>query len=137
MKRVATSLIVGVVLVASVVGTAFAHTYVADTWVTINKDPRGVTNVGAKVFIYGKLHSPRPMCRSWEWVHLMRVVPGSPPDRSIDRDRTNSDGNYRFVRSPQNDLTVYVKFFGSFRTRDGHSHRCLSSRSPSQEINVN
>lgn len=135
MKRVAASVILGVVLLTTVaVDTAAAHTYVAETWLTIHKEPRGITNAGAKVYVFGKLHSPRPMCRSWEWVHLMKVLPG--PDASLQRVRTNSDGNYRFVRRPQGDLTVYVKFFGSFRPSTGHSHRCLSSRSPSRVLDV-
>jgi hypothetical protein len=136
MKRVTASVIVGFLLLTTVlVSAAIAHTYVAETSLTIHKEPRGITDAGEKLFIFGKLRSPRPACRVNEWVKLMRVRPG--PDRAIGRDRTGSDGNYRFVLHPVRDLTVYAKFFGSFRNPVGHSHRCLSSRSDNQVINVN
>ena len=135
MKRVAASVTVGVFLLTSVaVGAAIAHTYVAETSLTIHKEPRGVTESGEKVFIFGRLRSARPACRVFEWVKLMRVRPG--PDRAMERDRTDSEGNYRFVLHPLIDQTVYAKFFGSFKDPIGHSHRCLSSRSENQSINV-
>jgi len=136
MKRIGASVVVGVLLLTTVlVGAAIAHTYVAETTLTIHKEPRGVTPAGAKLFIFGRLRSARPACRVNEWVKLMRVRPG--PDRAIERDRTDSEGNYRFVLHPLADQTVYAKFFGAFRSpSDGHSHRCLSSRSKNQPINV-
>ena len=135
MKRITSSAIVGVLLVTTcLVSAVIAHTYVAETSLTIHKEPRGVTEAGAKIFVFGKLRSPRPACRVNEWVKLMRVRPG--PDRAMGRDRTSSEGNYRFVLHPVRDLTVYAKFFGSFRDPVGHSHRCLSSRSDNQTINV-
>jgi len=135
MKRVTAGVIAGTLLVTTVlVTTAIAHTYVAETSLTIHKEPRGITEAGAKLFIFGRLRSARPACRVNEWVKLMRVRPG--PDRAMERDRTDSEGNYRFVLHPLRDQTVYVKFFGSFRNPSGHSHRCLSSRSQNQFINV-
>ena len=135
MNRVTAGILAGTFLVTTVlVGTSIAHTYVAETSLTIHKEPRGVTEAGTKLFIFGKLRSARPACRANEWVKLMRVRPG--PDRAMERDKTNSEGNYRFVLHPLRDQTVYVKFFGSFRDPIGHSHRCLSSRSENQPINV-
>ena len=135
MKRVTAGVIAGTLFVTTVlVSTALAHTYVAETTLTIHKEPRGVTEVGAKVFVFGRLRSARPAGRVFEWVKLMRVRPG--PDRAMERDRTDSEGNYRFVLHPLRDQTVYAKFFGSFRDPSGHSHRCLSSRSENQFINV-
>jgi len=135
MNRVTAGVIAGTLLVTTVlVGTTIAHTYVAETSLTIHKEPRGVTEAGEKIFIFGRLRSARPACRVFEWVKLMKVRPG--PDRSMERDRTDSEGNYRFVLHPLSDQVVYVKFFGSFRDPTGHSHRCLSSRSENQIINV-
>jgi hypothetical protein len=135
MKRVAASVTVGVFLFTTVVvGAAVAHTYVAETSLSIHKEPLGPTQAGAKVFIFGRLKSPRTACRSNRWVKLMRVVPG--PDNAMARDKTDGDGNYRFVRHPLRDQTVYVRFFGSFRSSIGHSHRCLSNRSRIRFIDI-
>jgi hypothetical protein len=135
MKRIAASVIVGVLLLTTVaVGAAIAHTYVAETALTIHKEPRGATESGAKLFIFGRLKSARPACKSNKLVNLMRVRPG--PDKILDRDRTDIDGNYRFVRHTLRDQTVYARFLGTFRSSVGHSHRCLSSRSRIQFINI-
>ena len=99
MNRVTAGVIAGTLLITTVlVGTAIAHTYVAETSLTIHKEPRGVTEAGEKIFIFGRLRSARPACRVFEWVKLMRVRPG--PDRAMERDRTDSEGNYRFVLHP-------------------------------------
>ena len=82
MKRITASVIVGVLLVTTcLVSAVIAHTYVAETSLTIHKEPRGVTEAGAKIFVFGKLRSPRLACRVNEWVKLMRVRPG--PDRAM------------------------------------------------------
>ena len=99
MNRVTAGILAGTLLVTTVlVGTSIAHTYVAETSLTIHKEPRGVTEAGTKLFIFGKLRSARPACRVNEWVKLMKVRPG--PDRAMERDKTNSEGNYRFVLHP-------------------------------------
>lgn len=135
MKRVAASVTVGVFIFTTVVvGAAVAHTYVAETSLSIHKEPLGPTQAGTKVFIFGRLKSPRTACRSNRWVKLMRVVPG--PDKAMARDKTDGDGNYRFVRRPLSDQTVYARFFGSFKSSIGHSHRCLSSRSRIRFIDI-
>jgi hypothetical protein len=135
MKRIAASVVVGIFLLTSVVvGVAVAHTYVAETSQSIHKAPHGVTPAGAKLFIFGRLKSPRQACKANEWVKLMAVRLG--PDKVLARDRTDRDGNFRFVRHPLVDQVVYTRFIGSFDQSPGHSHRCLSSRSRLQPINV-
>jgi hypothetical protein len=135
MKQLLASVVVGVfLLTAVVVDAAVAHTYVAETSLSIHKEPRGITQAGTKVFIFGRLKSARPACRFNEWVKLMKAVPG--PDKAIARDKTDGEGNYRFVLQPLRDQTVYARFLGSFNSSVGHSHRCLSSRSRIRWINV-
>ena len=135
MKRIATAAAIAAFVLATVLpGTALAHTFVASTSLTIHKVPVGITNPGATVIVYGKLRSPRPLCRNDMVVKLMRVRPG--PDRLLAKDRTDSEGEYIFVRHPRRDQHVYTRFSGFFQTSYGHSHRCLASRSASLFINV-
>jgi hypothetical protein len=135
MKRIAASVIDGVFLITTVVvGTAVAHTVVAGTSLTIHKAPRGPTNAGAKIVIFGRLRSARPACRSNKLVKLFRVRPGA--DRLLARDRTDLEGDYRFVRHPRRDQTVYTRFSGTLNSTYPHSHRCVKSRSINKFINT-
>jgi hypothetical protein len=134
-KRIAASVIVGIFILTTVaIGTAVAHTFVAETTLTIRKAPRGATNPGGKVIIYGRLKSANPSCRSNKLVRLMKVRPGA--DKILDVDRTDLEGDYRFVRHPGGDVTVYTRFLGTFNTSYGHSHQCLKDRSRNRFINV-
>jgi hypothetical protein len=135
MTRAVAGTIVGVFLLATLgIGAAVAHVFEADTTLTINKAPTGVTNAGATVVIFGKLKSPRPACRADKLIRLLRVRPG--PDRVLARDRTDDEGEYLFVRHPRRDQKVYTRFSGTFSSSYGHSHRCFGDRSPSIRINV-
>jgi hypothetical protein len=134
-KRIAASVIVGIFVLTTVaIGTAVAHTVVADTTLTIRKAPRGATNPGGKVIIFGRLKSARPACRSNKAVRLMKVRPGI--DKVLAVDRTDLEGDYRFVRHPGGDVTVYTRFLGTLNTSYGHSHQCLKDRSRNRFINV-
>jgi hypothetical protein len=134
-KRIAIGAAVAAFLLATVLpGTALAHTFVASTTLSIHKVPGGVTAPGATVIVYGKLRSARPLCRSDMVVKLMRVRPGA--DKLLARDRTDSEGEYIFVRHPLRDQHVYTRFSGFLQTSYGHSHRCLPSRSVNVFINV-
>jgi hypothetical protein len=135
MRRAVSGAIVGVFLLTTVaVGAAFAHTFAADTSLTIAKVPSGATQAGAKVVIYGRLRSANATCRSNKVVKLMRVRPG--PDKLLARDRTDAEGEYLFVRNPGRDQTVYTRFSGTFTSTYPHSHRCRSDRSRSLFVNV-
>ena len=135
MKRIAASVMVGIFLLATVaISTAVAHTVVSETTLSIRKAPRGATNPGGKVIIYGRLKSARPSCRSNKVVRLMKVRPGA--DKVLAADRTDLESDYRFVRHPGGDVTVYTRFSGTVRTSYGHFHRCLGDRSRNRVINV-
>ena len=135
MRRAVSGAIVGVFLLTTVgIGAAVAHTFAADTTLSIAKVPGGATQAGARVLVFGKLHSARPTCRADKVVKLMRVRPG--PDKVIARDRTDAEGEYLFVRNPARDQTVYTRFSGTLNTSYGHSHRCRSDRSGNLFVNV-
>jgi hypothetical protein len=135
MKRIAVGAAAAFFLLATVLpGTALAHNFVASTNLSIHKVPGGVTNRGATVIVYGKLGSARALCRDNMVVKLMKVRPGA--DRLLARDRTDSEGEYIFVRNPRRDQHVYTRFSGFFQTSYGHSHRCQASRSVSLFVNV-
>jgi hypothetical protein len=134
-KRIAMCAAVAAFLLATVLpGTALAHTFVASTSLTIHKVPGGVTNPGATVVVYGKLRSVRPLCRSDRVVKLMRARPGA--DQLLAKDRTDSEGEYIFIRHPRRDQHIYTRFSGFFQTSYGHSHRCRGSFSSILFVNV-
>lgn len=135
MKRAVTGTIVGVFLLTTLgIGAAVAHTFASNTSLTINKIPTSATRPGARVLIYGRLRSFRATCRANKVVKLIRVRPG--PDLVLARDTTDAEGEYRFVRRPSRDQTVYTRFAGTLRTSYGHSHRCRADRSTSLFVNI-
>jgi hypothetical protein len=135
MKRIALAAAAAALLLATILPDAsLAHTFAARTNLTIHKVPVGATDAGATIVVYGRLRSGRATCRSNKVVKLMKVRPG--PDRVLGRDRTDSEGEYLFVRKPFSDQTVYTRFSGTLQTSYGHSHRCRHSRSDNLFINV-
>jgi hypothetical protein len=133
-RHILVSAAVFVLLATVMPGTAVAHTFVADTSLTIHKAPTGATVSGETVVIYGKLLSPRLKCRFDKVVKLLRVRPGQ--DALLARDTTDREGEYLFVRTPKTDQRVYTRFSGSLDTSYGHSHRCRPSRSSTVFIDV-
>jgi hypothetical protein len=133
-RHILVSAAVFVLLAAVMPGTAVAHTFVADTSLTIHKAPTGATASGATVVIYGRLLSPRLKCRFDQVVKLLRVRPGR--DALLARDSTDREGEYIFVRTPQADQRVYTRFSGSVETSYGHSHTCRASRSSTLFVDV-
>lgn len=135
MKRAFTGTIIGILLLTTLgIGGAVAHTFASNTSLTINKLPTGATRPGARVIIYGRLRSFRATCRANKLVKLIRVRPG--PDLVLARDRTDNEGEYRFVRRPSRDQTVYTRFPGTFRSSYGHSHVCRGDRSANVFVNI-
>ena len=135
MKRAVTGTIIAMLLLTTLgSGAAVAHTTASNTSLTINKIPGGATRPGARVIIYGRLRSFRATCRANKVVKLIRVRPG--PNLVLARDRTDNEGEYRFVRRPSRDQTVYTKFAGTLRTSYGHSHRCRRDRSTNVFVNI-
>ena len=135
MKRAVTGAIIGVFLLTTLgIGAAVAHNFASNTSLTINKIPSGATRPGARVIIFGRLRSFRATCRANKVVKLIRVRPGA--DLVLARDRTDAEGEYRFVRTPSRDQTVYTRFAGTFRSSYGHSHRCRGDRSVNVFVNI-
>ncbi len=135
MKRVLASGVAATFLLVSILATsAMAHDFVANTTLTIHKSPVGETHPGHQVAIYGKLRSARHSCEVHKVVRLMKKRPGA--DVLLDRDRTDTEGDYSFLRRPRHDQTVYTRFRGTLHETYGHSHQCLPSRSSDLSINV-
>jgi hypothetical protein len=135
MKRIAFAAVAAVLLLATILpDTSLADIFAARTRLSINKVPAGATLAGATIVVYGRLRSGHATCRSNKVVKLMKVRPG--PDRLLGKDRTDSEGEYLFVRKPFADQTVYTRFSGTLQTSYLHSHRCRRSRSDNLFINV-
>ena len=135
MKRVLVGGIAASFLLVSImIGSAWAHTFTASTSLTIAKAPAHPTAPGHDVFIFGSLNSARHACVAHKVVRLMKKRPGI--DRLLARDRTDSEGDYSFLRNPTKDQTWYTRFPGSVVTTYGHSHTCLASRSADVHIKI-
>lgn len=131
--------IVGAALVALLAGgtiftgTAGAHSFVSEPRVTINKSPAGPVDSGDRVVIFGDVKG-RSFCTDGRRVTLFRSRPGA--NENIGSDRTDNDGEYRFVIRPQADGSFYVRIGPRRQTSYAHSHRCRRDRSPSVFVNV-
>src|SRR5206468_2632082 len=94
-RRVAISALgVALLMTASFVGLANAHTFDVSTSLTIDKVPDGSTSPGDRVMIVGKLKSSEEICRAGpmkdgkrvgQQIRLHRVKKG--PDPVVDTDR--------------------------------------------------
>jgi hypothetical protein len=127
------------VIVASASALAFAsvavaHTFFATPSLTIHKAPFGATSPGARVVVHGRIISGRSFCKVNRVVRLFRVRPG--PNRLLATDRSDSDGEYVFIRHPRRDQTVYTRIRARSSTSYGHSHNCAADRSRNRFINV-
>ena len=121
---------IGLVLAA----IAGAHIFTASPQLTIAKVPEGTTARGAKTIVYGRIVSSRSFCKANRRVRLFRVRPGL--DRFLGSDLTDREGEYRFVRRPRRDQTVYTVIVRRVSTSYGHSHICRADRSRNLRINV-
>lgn len=135
MKRLLASGVAATFLLVSImVGSAMAHDFTASTSLTIHKSPLGATNPGHDVVIFGKLQSSKHRCEVNKIVKLMKKRPG--PDKVLDRDRTDTEGDYSFLKNPTRDMTVYTRFSGTVVDTYAHHHECLPSRSANLFINI-
>jgi hypothetical protein len=127
------------VIVASASALAFAsvavaHTFFATPSLTIHKAPFGATSPGARVVVHGRIISGRSFCKANRVVRLFRVRPG--PNRLLATDRSDSEGEYRFIRHPRRDQRVYTRIRARSSSSYGHSHNCAADRSRNRFINV-
>ena len=102
MKRILVSGVAATFLLVSILASsASAHNFVANTSLTIHKSPTGDTHPGHDVVIFGKLRSGHHSCEVHKVVRLMKKRPG--PDKLLGRDRTDTEGDYSFLRNPTRD----------------------------------
>lgn len=135
MKRIL-ALLVSVGLSASllVAGVAWADVFENQPRVKIDRSPAGTVSPGERVVIFGKVKSGQDVCKAGREVQLMRRQPG--PDKLLETDVTDGDGEYRFVRRPRKDQTVYTRLARFFESSYGHSHECLRATSRDLFIDV-
>lgn len=138
MKRIVALLVtVGLsasLLVTGVAGIAWAHVFEKQPRVTIDRSPAGTVSPGERVVIFGKVKSGQDVCKVGRKIRLMLKRPG--PDKLLETDVTDGNGEYRFVRRPRKDQTVYTRLPRFFESSYGHSHECLRALSRDLSIDV-
>lgn len=115
-------------------GAAGAHVIDASTRVTIARVPGGKIDPGERVVVFGRLASAAATCRRRKMIELRERRPGDDP--VLASDRTDAEGEYRFVLRPRRDVSVYARFAGSFVSSYGHQHRCRGDNSRTIRIDV-
>jgi hypothetical protein len=115
--------------------TSLAHNVSIGTTVSRAKLPRGPVGPGQRVIVFGRVGAIDPTCNALVAVELLRRVPG--PDRVLEGDTTDSDGEYSFLRRPRGDQRLYVRFAGFQDVVTGHSHTCGGSASREILLRVN
>jgi hypothetical protein len=126
------SVLLGLVVILP--GPSSAHTVSVGTKVSKSKLPRGPVGPGQRVIIFGRVGAADTSCVAGVPVELIRRVPG--PDRVLQVDVTDSEGEYFFLRRPRTDQRVYVRFAGSHVVVTGHDHTCGGSVSPQFRLRV-
>lgn len=131
-KALLVAIVSGLLLTSVFAGFASADVWEKSTSLSIDKSPSGQTAPGDRVLISGRL---RPhACEAGKKIRLMEVAEG--PNKLLQTDTTDANGEYAFRLHPFGDKKVYVKFRGSVETSYGHSHTCLKSTSDRVLINV-
>jgi hypothetical protein len=114
-------------LILAMPATSLAHNVSIGTTVSRAKLPRGPVGAGQRVIVFGRVGAVDPTCNALVSVELLRRVPG--PDRVLEGDTTDADGEYFFLRRPRGDQRLYVRFAGFQDVVTGHSHACGASAS--------
>jgi hypothetical protein len=112
---------------------AGAHEFRVKPKIKLDKIPNGMTDPGERVVIAGDIKGKR-LCRQDRVVTLKVVQPG--PNQVLDTDRSDNDGEFRFVLRPQDDLTVFAKIRRLVERSYNHRHVCRRARSELLDINV-
>jgi len=128
----------GVAIVASMalllpMTVAGAHDFTVRPRISIDKIPNGATDPGERVIVHGDINGKR-LCRRDRVVTLFEVQSGS--DRRIDTDRSDREGEFRFVLHPDDDMTVYARIGKLVDRSYDHRHVCRKARSERLSINV-
>jgi hypothetical protein len=127
-------MVVAAVIGAAGAGTAAAHVVDARTQVTIARVPGGKIDPRQRVVVFGRLRSAAAVCPRRKLIQLRERRRGVDP--VLARDRTDAEGEYRFVLRPRRNLILYTRFAGSFASSYGHRHRCRADNSRTIRINV-
>ena len=112
---------------------AGAHVSTTQPRISIAKNPKGTVDPGDRVVISGDIKGKR-LCRSGRVVTLFEVTPGR--DNRLDTDRSDREGEFRFVLRPNDDMTVYAKIRRLVDRNYNHRHVCRNARSANRTINV-
>jgi hypothetical protein len=113
---------------------SYAHDVSIGTRVSKSKLPRGSLSPGQRVIVFGRVGAVDEACKSFVLVELMRRIPG--PDRVLQGDATDAEGEYMFLRRPRSDQRLYVRFAGFQQVVAGHDHMCGGSASRQFRLNV-
>lgn len=127
-------LLVAAATAGAVVGTAGAHVVDAKTTLTIARVPKGKVEPRQRVVVFGRLRSQAAICRRGKLIKLRERRRGFDP--VLAKDRTDAEGEYRFVLRPRRDLVLYAHFGGSLVSSYGHRHRCRGDNSRIVRIDV-
>jgi hypothetical protein len=112
---------------------AAAHVSRSQPTINISQNPKGTVGAGDRVVVSGDIRG-RTLCRSGRVVTLFEVRAGA--DQRLDTDRSDGDGEFRFVLRPDDDMTVYAKIKRLVDRAYNHRHVCRRARSENQGINV-
>lgn len=115
-------------------GVAGAHVIDEDTNLTIARAPKGKVDPKTRVVVFGRLRSDAATCRRGKLIELREPRPGADP--VLAEDRTDAEGEYRFVLRPNRDLVLYTRFAGTLTSSYGHRHRCRGDNSRRIRIDV-
>lgn len=124
-------LVAGIATAIATSGVASAHTFTADTDLTMRRRPR-VIEKGQVVRFFGRLKSARPKCRRFKRINLIRKRDGA----VVGSDRTNRRGRYSILKRVYRTNRFYTRFNGTVRGVHPHRHTCLASRSRSRRVIV-
>jgi hypothetical protein len=129
-KAASAAVVITLLLPLAIAG---AHDSSVKPRITIGKLPRGVVDSGDRVVVHGDIKG-KTLCRQQRVVSLFAVDPGA--NSLLETDRSDGDGEFRFVLRPRNDMTVYARV-GRLADRNyNHRHVCRPRSSERLDINV-
>ena len=111
---------------------AIAHTFTADSSISIKATPHSPVQDGTDVVVHGKVKSSRSSCEKHRTVKLFMVRAGN--DKLLDHDATDREGEYGFTRTIRKTQTLYTKVVRRLHTSYGHSHDCKGATSDKLKI---
>jgi hypothetical protein len=127
--------VVGLILLSAIaMPDALAHTFVADSTISIGSTPKSPVEKGTDVLIFGKVRSDHASCKKGRVVELFRVKSGQ--DKLLGKDKTDADGEYGFDRTIKRDQKFRTKVLRRLDASYSHSHDCKGAGSSKLVIRV-